>query len=312
MGSPPRLPPEILHKIFPLACIDGGLTACTLRQVSHSFHQNVAPYRYRTVAVRGMRHLVDLVALLVDCTEQDRRIEHLYVSIRRPNPLTHDQETDDIQYNILDALIQRIRPNLQRQEHTSPFDTLFALLCTLCMRTLRSLSVLYDSAHSSCYGSWDWALFSFPVLRRLSVSHELSLDGHARVQSLSDLPLSSDIAPCLHTVHVGFSDFYQAHPLLRDFADTFAIRPHGGLGFPLLIIEGQPSIGILDLKDCLDIAYGRLCMGTNMPAHLRLIGVNVDSTNSRGRNAWRIAQHMVYPFMEGEDDPVVNIASVTC
>jgi hypothetical protein len=58
------LPPEVLNHIFSLACTDDGSTARALSGVSYTVREETAPFRFRTLALRGAHQICLFLAFL--------------------------------------------------------------------------------------------------------------------------------------------------------------------------------------------------------------------------------------------------------
>jgi hypothetical protein len=85
--SPPHasftLPTEIWHKIFALACVDGGATGCALSLVSRRFRELSAGTRLQSVAVSGLSDIRSLLGVLQELPEASRHVRVLYIDYRR-------------------------------------------------------------------------------------------------------------------------------------------------------------------------------------------------------------------------------------
>jgi hypothetical protein len=71
MASNIRLPPEILHTIFGLACTDGGRTACSLRLVSRYMLSVVNKHRFQTVFISSFNQGMAALNAIADAGELD-------------------------------------------------------------------------------------------------------------------------------------------------------------------------------------------------------------------------------------------------
>jgi hypothetical protein len=74
-----RFPPELLLKIFSLACTDGGPTGCSLSLVSRHIRDVSAPARLHSVALRGLPRM-RLFAALLEQNPKHARVEHLFLT----------------------------------------------------------------------------------------------------------------------------------------------------------------------------------------------------------------------------------------
>jgi len=94
-----KLPAEIHHEIYRLACLDDGLTGCALSAVSRYLREISADYRYRCIALNNARQ-VSLFCRLIRSNRQNEQAElivvhHLYVCTGRFRPDAVDEVIED-------------------------------------------------------------------------------------------------------------------------------------------------------------------------------------------------------------------------
>jgi hypothetical protein len=102
-----RCPPEILSRIFVLACADGGRTGGVLRTVSTRIAAESAPYRFWSVRVAGPRQLARFEYAVTQAAPELRRVRHLMIS----DSAGVDTEgfPRDFEYDDGDRLVQAAR-----------------------------------------------------------------------------------------------------------------------------------------------------------------------------------------------------------
>ena len=79
-------PPEICHKIFADACLDGGSTGRSLSLVSKYIHETSKPTRFQSVALHGFVQITAFADILERTPSHLRRVRHLFISTRDPTP----------------------------------------------------------------------------------------------------------------------------------------------------------------------------------------------------------------------------------
>ena len=75
-----RCPPEILYKIFALACTDGGYTGSSLSLVSRHIHATSFPVRYHTVSLWGFPRMCMFQKTLAPMSSYPPAVHHLFIS----------------------------------------------------------------------------------------------------------------------------------------------------------------------------------------------------------------------------------------
>jgi hypothetical protein len=75
-----RCPPEILSRIFVLACMDGGRIGGVLRLVSKRIAAQAKPYRFCSVQINGIEQTYAFERAVLKFDAPQRRVEHLMIS----------------------------------------------------------------------------------------------------------------------------------------------------------------------------------------------------------------------------------------
>ncbi|KAJ3552518.1 hypothetical protein NM688_g4111 [Phlebia brevispora] len=75
-----RCPAEVWTHIFGLACTDGGVTGCSLSEVSRYFREAVLPVQLDSVALTGGHKMARFASLLHQRESTHRHVRHLYLS----------------------------------------------------------------------------------------------------------------------------------------------------------------------------------------------------------------------------------------
>lgn len=87
-----QLPTEILQAIYPLACVDGGRTGCSLSQVCKRIRETSFPSRFHSVALPTPDMLDAFCALLGGpLVGRDVIVRHLFIGYTAPGPSERDQ-----------------------------------------------------------------------------------------------------------------------------------------------------------------------------------------------------------------------------
>jgi hypothetical protein len=73
------LPREIWDFILPLACVDGGPTACALRATCRFLREATKPHRFRIVYVSGFWRIQALAGILKALEPGERLVKHLFI-----------------------------------------------------------------------------------------------------------------------------------------------------------------------------------------------------------------------------------------
>jgi hypothetical protein len=87
------VPPEIWHKIFKNACVDGGQTGCALSLVSRRIRDASSRTRLRSISVIGLERLKALLHVLENTPEDNRRIQFLFIAARPLDPDVVERRT---------------------------------------------------------------------------------------------------------------------------------------------------------------------------------------------------------------------------
>jgi hypothetical protein len=179
-----RCPPEILSRIFVLACADGGRAGSALTRVSTHVAAQAAPYRFWSVRVAGARQLQLFERALRAAPPHLRCAHHLFVS-DRAGPRTRDFEYDAGDALILSAAHDRVAGASEWVRNALADAELFSASFP------RVLALLADSLHTI-------ALLIFAV-HRPGVFAALAHTHFARLSHFTlvhkHLPVGPDDAP---------------------------------------------------------------------------------------------------------------------
>jgi hypothetical protein len=181
------VPPEIWHKIFKNACVDGGKTGCALFLVSHRIRDASSKTRLRSVSVVGLERLKSLLHVLENTPEDNRRVTFLFIAARPLDPDVVDRRTFQHLWRLhktgIDTLIGLAGPSDQTLDD---WQTVYPVVATL---VAPHIEVLTLHVSRTLLGTPLPLDVHFPVLRDLTFGQVSALD------NLSLLPL-------LHRLHI--------------------------------------------------------------------------------------------------------------
>jgi hypothetical protein len=181
------VPPEIWHKVFKNACVDGGKTGCALSLVSRRIRDASSKTRLRSVSVVGLERLKSLLHVLENTPEDNRRVTFLFIAARPLDPDVVDRRTFQHLWRLhktgIDTLIGLAGPSDQTLDD---WQTVYPVVATL---VAPHIEVLTLHVSRTLLGTPLPPDVHFPVLRDLTFGQVSVLD------NLSLLPL-------LHRSHI--------------------------------------------------------------------------------------------------------------
>ncbi|KAI0711063.1 hypothetical protein C8T65DRAFT_648035 [Cerioporus squamosus] len=196
------LAPEILHKIYTLACTDGGLTGCSLSLVSKHVRSTSSSARFHSVAISGTsRQLAEFLSLFIikrAVLEVDGYmpvVKHLFFAAAEGEDNIGDWRTDLLPWDVdVDVDVDaednnRASIDAAREKYLLDVATLFRLVAP----DLQTLSFVH------CHGRAELTHLSgiecptgLPVLRELTMIGDDPFVGAA----------SPVFYPCLTRLHL--------------------------------------------------------------------------------------------------------------
>jgi hypothetical protein len=198
-----RVPAELWDKIFKHACVDGGRTGCALSLTSRRFRALSAGIRFHSVFISDLEGLKLLLRALERLPEHERRVRFLFIAAR----LLDKDATENLRYLQAWECITRLRgESFSLQSFRAPekgIDTrqvvdavkewrvVYPTFLACVASYVQVLTVYVPHLH---FGVVLPSTIHFPVLRDLTIGHEMSTD------HLSSLPLLSRLHAFYHGI----------------------------------------------------------------------------------------------------------------